>query len=173
MNKEIVEKTNTFYGNFLKNIEESSIYLDAEEVNLLKDHIKSLEPNFVEDISKIIFTTPKSDLPEYLVYEIIRENIINILSSWESLMLKGWDTLSANYVEEYLTSIFKKTGCPYSILELFVIDEHINLYDENYYEKYLKEFYNGLNFNEIPNGYILPDKTYKTRDGQLLIDVSL
>ena len=165
MNTELIEKTKTFYENFLKNLEESSIYLDAEEVNLLKDHIKSLEPNFVEDISKIIFTTPKSDLPEYLVYEIIRENIINILSSWESLMLKGWDTLSANYVEEYLTSIFKKTGCSYSILELFVIDEHINLYDENYYDKYLKEFYKNLDFKDIPNGYILPDKTYKTKDG--------
>lgn len=173
MNNKLIEKTNAFYENFLKNLEESSIYLDAEEVNLLKDHIKSLEPNFVEDISKIIFTTPKSDLPEYLVYEIIRENIINILSSWESLMLKGWDTLSANYVEEYLTSIFKKTGCSYSILELFVIDKHINLYDENYYDKYLKEFYKNLDFKDIPNGYILPDKTYKTRDGQLLIDVSL
>lgn len=173
MNKEIVEKTNTFYENFLKNIEESSIYIDLKEVDLLKDHIKSLEPNFVEDISKIIFTTPKSDLPEYLVYEIIRENIINILSSWESLMLKGWDTLSANYVEEYLTSIFKKKGCSYSILELFDLDQYINLYDENYYNKYLKEFYNGLDFTDIPNGYILPDKTYKTRDGQLLIDVSL
>lgn len=173
MNTELIEKTKTFYENFLKNLEESSIYLDAEEVNLLKDHIKSLEPNFVEDISKIIFTTPKSDLPEYLVYEIIRENIINILSSWESLMLKGWDTLSANYVEEYLTSIFKKTGCSYSILELFVIDEHINLYDENYYDKYLKEFYKNLDFKDIPNGYILPDKTYKTKDGYLLIDVSL
>ena len=173
MNNKLIEKTNAFYENFLKNLEESSIYLDTEEVNLLKDHIKSLEPNFVEDISKIIFTTPKSDIPEYLVYEIIRENIINILSSWESLMLKGWDTLYANYVEEYLTSIFKKTGCSYSILELFVIDEHINLYDENYYDKYLKEFYKNLDFKDIPNGYILPDKTYKTRDGLLLIDVSL
>lgn len=173
MNNKLIEKTNAFYENFLKNLEESSIYLDAEEVNLLKDHIKSLEPNFVEDISKIIFTTPKSDLPEYLVYEIIRENMINILSSWESLMLKGWDTLSANYVEEYLTSIFKKTGCSYSILELFELDQYVNLYDENYYDKYLKEFYKNLDFKDIPNGYILPDKTYKTRDGQLLIDVSL
>lgn len=173
MNNKLIEKTNTFYENFLKTIERSSIYIETEEVDLLKDHIKSLEPNFTENISKIIFTTPKSDLPEYLVYEIIRENIINTLSSWESFMLKGWDTLSANYVEEYLTSIFKKKGCSYSILELFVIDEHINLYDENYYDKYLKEFYKNQDFKDIPNGYILPDKTYKTRDGQLLIDVSL
>lgn len=173
MNNKLIEKTNTFYENFLKSLEESSIYIDPKEVDLLKDHIKSLEPNFVEDISKIIFTTPKSDLPEYLVYEIIRENIINMLSSWESFMLKGWDTLSANYVEEYLTSIFKKKGCSYSILELFDLDQYINLYDEKYYETYLKKIYNDLDFKNIPNGYILPDKTYKTRDGLLLIDVSL
>lgn len=173
MNTELIEKTKTFYENFLKSLEESSIYLDAEEVNLLKDHIKRVKPNFVEDISKIIFTTPKSDLPEYLVYEIIRENIINILSSKESFIIKDWEPLYAIYVDEYLRVIFKKTGCSYSILELFVIDEHINLYDENYYDKYLKEFYKNLDFKDIPNGYILPDKTYKTRDGQLLIDVSL
>ena len=173
MNNKLIEKTNTFYENFLKNIEESSIYIDPKEVDLLKDHIKSLEPNFVEDISKIIFTTPKSDLPEYLVYEIIRENIINILSSPESFILKDWGPKSANYAREYLTSIFKKKGCEYSILELFNLDQYINTYDEKYYETYLKKFYNDLDFTDIPNGYILPDKTYKTRDGLLLIDVSL
>lgn len=151
---------------------------NIEDTDVALGVLDKLDEEFAESIAEIFIENYDCNISENeQFYRIVADEIRNFITSKDYLLAVKWSEEQAKMIAEMFEVYLK--GNPLTIEEIINIigvgcgDNLIGIYDEKYFNTYISEYYDDIQFNEIKAGEVFLNSYYKTKDGEYILDIQL
>lgn len=151
---------------------------NIEDTDVALGVLDKLDEEFAESIAEIFIENHDCNVSENdQFYRIVADEIRNFITSKDYLLAVSWSEEQAEMIAEMFEVYLKENSLTIEEIIDIIGDDYgdnlIGIYDEKYFNTYISEYCDDIQFNDIKAGEVFSTNYYKTKDGEYILDIQL